>query len=80
MTKLTVAFHDFANSLTKKVHILEVHYVLKHALRPNPEGGGGGGGEEEEKVEVIEAYRQTRLSGSAFHELYNFAQAIRQRK
>ena len=65
MTKLTVAFRNFANLPTKKVYISEIHYVLKQALRPNP-GGGGGGGEEE----VIEASRQTRLSGSAFHELY----------
>jgi len=64
MTKLTVAFRNFANSPTKKVHILEIHCVLKQALRPNHEGG------DEEKEEVIEASRQTCLSGSAFHELY----------
>jgi hypothetical protein len=64
MTKLTVAFRNFVNSPTKKVHILEIHYVLKQALRPKPGGGG------EEKEEVIEVYRPTRLSGSAYHELY----------
>jgi hypothetical protein len=41
MTKQTVAFRNFANSPTKKVHILEIYYVLKQASRPNPGRGGG---------------------------------------
>jgi hypothetical protein len=49
MTKLTVALRNFAKLPTKKIHIFKIHYVLKQASRPNPEGGGGRGGEEEKK-------------------------------